>query len=526
MKVDAAKFICGIRPAILKGLLRKDRFDTPTAMKWLDLEEPEVTGTLKNLQKAGWIVFDGCDDAIDYWQPGNKGQRLTATPLLNRIPIAEGHRILDRLIEAARAINAEPGASRCIEQILLFGSLLTGIPNTSIGDIDVVIEVKRRALAGSELKAREDEEKKSMPQGLNLIDSLHWCDIQLRRRLAKVSKYLSFHPESDLQARSTPYQQVYLYDVKRGYEVQPNTEIRTMRRSREPGPAESVTNRPYTRVLRDWPSAPAKGVPVSLDREHGLLAQHMWMNGANIKDIAARVRSKSAIVQAYLSSRSGRLLFRPLGKVNASLKATLLAALPQTRTYSAFVEVHLHPGQEVVIDIDVYDSRIRKQARARRVGRSYGVTASPAELLTTLENLDRAAGGWFESMRGRLRGLGAKIAVTCLPNERYAGLSGGEAVDPRALEAPLLELLDRLWKKPRREYEGWDKRLIVSLGIEPTVTFQRSNSSGAAKVEGKQSRAVADMARSIYQKFEHALNDGSSWWIHVSGRSLEIVEPK
>jgi len=30
-----AKLISGIKPAVLKGLLRKDRFDMPTAMIWL-----------------------------------------------------------------------------------------------------------------------------------------------------------------------------------------------------------------------------------------------------------------------------------------------------------------------------------------------------------------------------------------------------------------------------------------------------------------------------------------------------------
>jgi hypothetical protein len=32
-------------------------------------------------------------------------------------------------------------------------------------------------------------------------------------------------------------------------------------------------------------------------------------------------------------------------------------------------------------------------------------------------------------------------------------------VDPSLLKGPLYKLLDRLWKGPRDEYEGWDKRL-------------------------------------------------------------------
>lgn len=41
MRVDAKERICGVRPADLTKLLRTaERFDTPTAMKYLESEEP------------------------------------------------------------------------------------------------------------------------------------------------------------------------------------------------------------------------------------------------------------------------------------------------------------------------------------------------------------------------------------------------------------------------------------------------------------------------------------------------------
>jgi hypothetical protein len=75
-------------------------------------------------------MFEGTHESIDYWSAGKKGQRLTATALTKRIPAAEGPQVLGRLIDEARAINAEPARSRRIESILLFGSLLTG-PRTA-----------------------------------------------------------------------------------------------------------------------------------------------------------------------------------------------------------------------------------------------------------------------------------------------------------------------------------------------------------------------------------------------------------
>jgi predicted nucleotidyltransferase len=484
MKVDGVKLISGIKPAVLKGLLRKDRFDTRTAMKWLGLDEPEVTGALRSLQKSGWIEFEGPSESIDYWRPGNKGQRLTATRLLRRIPLAEGRQILDRLVDEVRTINADPTKSRRIKTILLFGSLLTGSQDGSIGDIDVVVEIGRRELSESVRKVLEKAEKLSEPAGLNLSDSLHWPEILVQRCLAKVSRYLSFHPASDLQIGTTSYQEVYSFDLQRDCELPPESKIRKVARSsKKPHMTASITNDRYTRADRGWPSAPDKAISVTIDEEHGKLAQHLWMNGVTIQGIAARLRSKPAIVQAYLSSRAGHSNFR--GKINASLTATLLESLPKRRAFSAFLRLSLQPKQEVIIDIDVYSSRApRRQGRLRRVGRRYSVNGAPAELLLTLESLDRAAALWFESMRSRIRGFGLEIAVSCVPGQKCLGCASATRVDPSPLKAPLYKLLAQLWKKPRDEYEGWDKRLSVSLGLEPIVTFQDGRGSDAKVING------------------------------------------
>ena len=58
----------------MKNLLRKgyERFDTPTAMKCLELDEPEITARLSALQQSGWIEFLGVRDGVDWWRPGMK----------------------------------------------------------------------------------------------------------------------------------------------------------------------------------------------------------------------------------------------------------------------------------------------------------------------------------------------------------------------------------------------------------------------------------------------------------------------
>jgi hypothetical protein len=85
---------------------------------------------------------------------------------------------------------------------------------------------------------------------------------------------------------------------------------------------------------------------------------------------------------------------------------------------------------------------------------------------------------------------------------------------------------NQLWKERRGEYEGWDKRLSVSLGAEPIVTFQDGRGSDAKVIDGSQSRSVIALAGAIYRKFESALNDGSSWSVYVTGMDPDVVREK
>lgn len=110
--------------------------------------------------------------------------------------------------------------------------------------------------------------------------------------------------------------------------------------------------------------------------------------------------------------------------------------------------------------------------------------------------------------------------VSCIPGQKSRGCASAIRVDPSPLKGPLCKLLDQLWKGPRDEYEGWDKRLSVSLEAEPIVTLQDGRGSDAKVIDGGQSRSVANVAAAIYRKFESALNDGSSWSVYVTGMTL------
>lgn len=294
MDIDARKPIAGIKPALLKRLLKQECFSTPTAMKWLQLQEPDVTRRLRALHRAGWVDFRCRDDGVDYWTAGELGQRLRATRLMmKRIPVDEGRRILDRLIEEARAINADPARSRRVERILVFGSLLAPAPDGTIGDVDVVVNLQRRVVTADVLQALEAAENATRPEGTRGLAWYHWPDVRIFRRLAALSRYISLHQEGDIRATETPYREAYAYDLMREREALPDAEIRRMVNSERWAASPSPT-RPPARAPRKWPVAPTRAVRVALDEEDCLTAQHLWMNGVGIRTIAKRLRATTA----------------------------------------------------------------------------------------------------------------------------------------------------------------------------------------------------------------------------------------
>jgi len=227
MKVDRREPILRHPAAVLKSLLRKgyERFDTPSAMEFLELDEPAITMTLAGLQQGG-IEYLGALEGVDGWRPGSKGQRLLATVLLKRIPHTQAQEILAQLIEEVRAINADATISSRIKQIVLFGSLLTSPPEDTVGDIDVVITIQRRILPAAQLLALEEKEQADAPDSVRYRESafLWWPETRLRRRLVRVSPYLSFHPHGDLLGSA--HQEVFAYDVEHECEVAPNSDLR------------------------------------------------------------------------------------------------------------------------------------------------------------------------------------------------------------------------------------------------------------------------------------------------------------
>jgi hypothetical protein len=252
-----------------------------------------------------------------------------------------------------------------------------------------------------------------------------------------------------------------------------------------------------------------------------MLVQHLWMNRVDVKEIASRLRSTLANIQGYLSSRAIGPADSAV-QVNASLRATLLHALPDKCDYVIRVQAYLAPRTETLVDIALDDGRGRRVAGLRRVGRGFRILASPPHLVRVLERLDSAAAAWCQKMEGKVRGLGAEISVDCYPETLRAQSATGSGIQVRPLMQPLRDALDRLWKKgSRQRYEGWDTRVAVTLAAKPVLTLEKGRGANADRrvIQGERAEAAITTARDLYRRFRSVL-EGEHWVIYFRGDAL------
>ncbi|MEN3747961.1 hypothetical protein TPR58_12360 [Sphingomonas sp. HF-S3] len=467
MRIDRAEAICGVSPLVLKRLLSRESFSTPTAMAYLKLSEPQASETMIALMREWWIEHVRTTAHVDHWQSTDQGNRLTATRLIKRFPVREGRAIVDHVIAEAREINGDPDSSCRIAEILLFGSVLTGADDDA-GDIDLVVKVARRQLPKAELRRLQEAEKAQMPSWLDFFQRQFRVESELLRRIKKVSGRIGLHPESDIASTGAPFRQVYAFDLASETEAPVDPEIRTMcKEAREEHPsleaAKSVL--PEFSLRATWPVAPNEEARLKhVDQSELDLMQHLWVRGADIAAIAARTGRPSETVQAYLASRANVGLPSAF-RFDASLRATVSQALRPRAGYMK-LNVELRPGQKPLVDTAYYERNPEQPylARIRQLAPRDLIVSGRPDLLPLIEPVHELAWQWLERMRPYFKGLGLSVGTGFFPDQGPESLDHPKPVDFRPLVLPLYELLRAQLPIDLERYAIYEHRLVIELG--------------------------------------------------------------
>lgn len=149
----------------------------------LNVSATEAQRIQMELVAEGWIESDK-------FVPTTKGMALAQHIDRPRLPRAEAERILDKVVDWADRINAQPNARVKVKAIHLFGSLERGAPD--VADIDLFVEFTTMDL-GMELQPEDTD-----------------CESELVEELVSISEYISPSNEFDrLKMSDVPCRQVY-----------------------------------------------------------------------------------------------------------------------------------------------------------------------------------------------------------------------------------------------------------------------------------------------------------------------------
>lgn len=395
--------------------------------------------------------------------------------------------------------------------------------------------------------------------------SLGWPETLVRRRLRDVSRrYLSMHPNHELFGNL--YMEVYKYDAESRQEMPVDTATRIgsadliggekyaeeyKRENRDPIP------RPFSRPARDWPLA-SEGEPtlamltsfgeeahalppaqiVSFDKDKALLAQHLWMSGVSVEDIAAAVHTGASAVQSYLASRAmPRTVVKP-GKAPVYLRNAVLAALPEKRDFEVYVGVHQREVRGFSVDVQFIsplpdilpDCGTIKQTPMGSYSRMNNDVSIEGvyiiRYVRMLEAVGEAVTLWYRSMHKKWRWFYVDIEANVLPEDIYIEEDSAQPVDLRPLRAPMMRLLDGCWEEPREPYGR--KYLQVHLEEEPRVRFggnphQFNTESASRYVRKADAGEVVQLVNSIYQQSETKL-ENVTWSISIALENDQIYE--
>jgi hypothetical protein len=520
VRVAADGRICGVSAVILRGLLRRERFTTVDAMKAFLVHEPQITDLLAELEAVGWIMYMGPVNREDWWEGTEQGHRLTATKIVKRIPQEVGWQLLNQVVDQARALNIEPTRSQRISAIYLFGSLLTGSDDGTVGDVDLVVDTARRAVS------REEYDRLRLAEiGDRHVGFGGWAfgSNALRKALLKVSRSISIHDEVDLQLPGVSYRQVYAFDVGHEREVPFDAADRV---HPEPFTGNDLASpdRPACfpdRQFREWPKAPSRFAKCRIHQAEALLAQHLWQNGASAKEIAERTRCSRSSVLTYLSSHQLRPEVTPI--IDASLGSTVASALPDQRSIAVTATVEMgRAGSACVVIVGLEPDTFN------RVGRIHYRSAREAlfqdirhDAVAVIEAAGSAALAWRDKMKSRVGGLELE-AGSYLPADKLPKSTGLTMLDFRPLEAPMRAALEALWPHPRGDGHSVRLKVVIDNPHRSPITFCEGGGLGEAesRVPANLTAPINDVLRPLRKHWAAALSWDTSYTVSLTGRQL------
>lgn len=222
MLIDRSEMLAGVPILKIRDFARRTkRWSLETLEEKLKLPPSQVGIVAQELFARGWARpseyrdRDGCP----HFQWTLDGSRLALARAVPRLPRETAKKLVAQLLDRVREVNARDEFTEVVQEVSVFGSFLDE-SKEQLGDIDLVIELRRREVPGRDWVEYSLQRAAQSGRAFKSYHSeLHYGSTEVLLLLKARNRYLSFHYAEDPMSMGARTEVLFALQDRRRDEV-------------------------------------------------------------------------------------------------------------------------------------------------------------------------------------------------------------------------------------------------------------------------------------------------------------------
>lgn len=196
MRIEKHQLIAGLPAKEVRRFMREAAgfiIRPRTVIEVLGFSASEARQLLEKLQNEGLLAVKE-----DYWLATERGHALAMATAARPLRRATARRLIDEVVERARAINGDNEFAYRVQRLVVFGSFLAGAERPN--DVDIACSLVAR-FDGERQRVLEDERRRNKGSFANTSEWAAWPKLEVLKKLKSGSRGLSVQEISCLMKK-------------------------------------------------------------------------------------------------------------------------------------------------------------------------------------------------------------------------------------------------------------------------------------------------------------------------------------
>ena len=202
MRIDARSKIAGYPATAVRSLLRHARgflVGVEFVSRRMSISGSSARALVEGLEREGYLEKETIRSGYEGWTVTNKGSTLAQATAAKPVCREKAEARLKEFLDRVRWVNRDPAFAYKVEEVVLFGSMLSSADR--VNDVDVAVRLVPREKDHAEwrahLDARTREALESGRRFPNTMEQAVWPQVEVMRFLKARSRVLSVHTTDD-----------------------------------------------------------------------------------------------------------------------------------------------------------------------------------------------------------------------------------------------------------------------------------------------------------------------------------------